>query len=430
MARNKAERSKTRKTIEIYGPPAIFALFVAAGCVYVIVAKHFGVRQIYVTLVPVAFMIAYGLIMGLSRLLRVRDDQAGDNIYYMGFLYTLTSLAAALYQFNASGDSEYIVQNFGVAIASTIAGILFRVMWNQMRRDPAEVERTARVELAEASRRVRVELDQTVLEFNGFRRGLQQSMQEGFDDIGRQVETVGKTLIKGLEEVTKKSAAPLEAASKSSGATIDEMTKQVVAALEASARKLSEENEKLSVSAKAIAGSLDGVKERLTAMQAPDEVIKIKLDPTIKGLASAVDRFTARIDKHEKVFGSALESARLSSEAAREAVDQIRNMTTDSEAGIRETIGSLRDIVKSQGDQFDGILKRTDETLTTLKEMGTAASERDARHMETLSKLLPEVGKAENVIELSPRALEVGSTPAPEPEVKWGGFFRGFGGNS
>jgi hypothetical protein len=427
MATDKDDRSKTRKFIELYGPPLIFGLFVAAGCFYIIAAKHFAVRQVYVTLVPVLFMVAYGLIMGLYRLLRVRDDQAGDNIYYMGFLYTLTSLAAALYQFNASGDSEYIVQNFGVAIASTIAGILFRVMWNQMRRDPAEVERHARVELAEAAYKVRVELDQTVLEFNGFRRGLQQSLKEGFDEIGRQVETVGKTLLKGLEEVTEKSAAPLEAASKSSGATIDEMTKQVVAALEASARKLSEENEKLSVSAKAIAGSLDGVKERLTAMQAPDEVIKIKLDPTIQGLASAVDRFTARIDQHEKVFGAALESARLSSEATREAVDRIRITTTDSEAGIRETIGSLKDILKSQGNQFEGVLKRTDETLAALKEIGTAASERDAKHMETLSKLLPEVEKAENVIEIS-RTKE--ATPTPEPEAKRGGFFRAFGGNS
>ena len=77
----------------------------------------------------------------------------------MGFLFTLTSLAVSLYQFSAAGSAEQIVQNFGIAIASTIAGITLRILFNQMRRDPVEVEATARMELAEASRRVKRELE-------------------------------------------------------------------------------------------------------------------------------------------------------------------------------------------------------------------------------------------------------------------------------
>ena len=67
------------------------------------------------------------------------DKPSGDNLYYMGFLFTLTSLAVSLYQFSTVGSAEQIVQNFGIAIASTIAGITLRIMFNQMRRDPVEV---------------------------------------------------------------------------------------------------------------------------------------------------------------------------------------------------------------------------------------------------------------------------------------------------
>src|SRR6202007_2920571 len=115
------------------------------------------------------------------------DDQAGDNLYYMGFLFTLTSLAVSLYQFDAAKSAEQIVQNFGIAIASTIAGIPLRILFNQMRRDPVEVEATARLELAEASRRVKRELESTVLEFGYFRRMTQQSMTDALDEVKESI---------------------------------------------------------------------------------------------------------------------------------------------------------------------------------------------------------------------------------------------------
>ena len=132
-----------------------FMLFVAVGAAYIIAGKLFGVAALLVTFVPVAIMVAYALVITLSRSLRLRDDQLGDNLYYMGFLFTLTSLGVSLYQFSASHAAEEIVQNFGIAIGSTIAGIGLRVIFNQMRRDPVEIERTMRLELAEAARRVR-----------------------------------------------------------------------------------------------------------------------------------------------------------------------------------------------------------------------------------------------------------------------------------
>src|SRR5450432_2709227 len=91
-------------------------------------------------------MIGYALLISLARGLRLRDDQSGDNLYYMGFLFTLTSLGVSLYQFSTTRAAEEIVQNFGIAIGSTIAGIGLRVIFNQMRRDPVEVEQRARLE--------------------------------------------------------------------------------------------------------------------------------------------------------------------------------------------------------------------------------------------------------------------------------------------
>jgi hypothetical protein len=95
----------------------LFFAVVVVGSAYIIASKlsHFGAFA--VTAVPVLIMIAYALVLGGVRLFQLRDDQSGDNLYYMGFLFTLTSLAVSLYQFSAAGSAEQIVQNFGIAIA-------------------------------------------------------------------------------------------------------------------------------------------------------------------------------------------------------------------------------------------------------------------------------------------------------------------------
>src|SRR5438552_3145827 len=161
----------------------LFFAVVIVGCAYIVFSKLQSLPAVYVTLVPVGIMVAYALLLGLARLFRLRDDQSGDNLYYMGFLFTLTSLAVSLYQFSEAGSAEQIVQNFGIAIASTIAGIALRIFFNQMRRDPIEVEHTARLELADASRRVKRELESTVLEFGYFRRAAQQSLGDELEEI-------------------------------------------------------------------------------------------------------------------------------------------------------------------------------------------------------------------------------------------------------
>src|SRR5580692_11982741 len=183
---------------------AVFMLFVAAGSAYIILSKLGGVPQIYVTFVPVVIMFGYALLIWLARGLRLRDDQAGDNLYYMGFLFTLTSLGVSLYQFNAARAAEEIVQNFGIAIGSTITGIALRVIFNQMRQDPVEVERIMRLELADAARRVRRELDSTVLEFGHYRRSAQQAAADSFQHVTEKFDEIVAKFLDSLKDITAK----------------------------------------------------------------------------------------------------------------------------------------------------------------------------------------------------------------------------------
>src|SRR6266700_110196 len=242
------------------GPPSE-----AAGCAYIVLAKLRGMGPFYVTFVPVGTMIAYAMLISLARGVRLRDDQSGDNLYYMGFLFTLTSLGVSLYQFSAARASEDIVQNFGIAIASTITGIGLRVIFNQMRRDPVEVERMMRLELAEAARRVRRELDSTVVEFAYFRRSAQQAAADSSSHVTDRFDDIVAKLLASLEEVTARLALPVDAASRQLGDATADVSKTVGA----------------------IATALDGVAGKLNSIQTPERVIEVHLDPIAQSLAQA-----------------------------------------------------------------------------------------------------------------------------------------------
>lgn len=179
----------------------VFLAFVAVGSGWIVWAKLAAMPAAAVTLVPVAVMIAYAAAALVFRP-GVGEDQSGDNAYYMGFLFTLTSLSVSLWQFRADGEAEEIVRNFGVAIASTIAGIALRVFINQLRRDPVTIERGARVDLADAARRMRRELDAVVLDLSHFRRGAQQSAAETFETARAEMAGSAGALAAAVEALS------------------------------------------------------------------------------------------------------------------------------------------------------------------------------------------------------------------------------------
>jgi hypothetical protein len=263
----------------------LFFAVVVVGSTYIILSKLNNFGAFAVTAVPVLIMIAYALLLGGARLLRLRDDQSGDNLYYMGFLFTLTSLAVSLYQFSAIGSAEQIVQNFGIAIASTIAGIALRILFNQMRRDPIEVEAAARLELAEAARRVKRELEGTILEFSYFRRMTTQSVSDALDEMREGIGAAGK---------------PLEEASKKSAEALDDLNERMVRTLQSVSEQLIQEGELLSRSAASIVEAIDAAVTKLASLQAAQKSVDSKLASVIEGLTGAVNSLGESADAQAK----------------------------------------------------------------------------------------------------------------------------------
>lgn len=306
------------------GSGLLFFAVVLAGSGYIVFAKAQEFSAFNVTAVPVFIMVGYAITLGVARLFRLRDDQSGDNLYYMGFLFTLTSLAVSLYQFSSTGSAEQIVQNFGIAIASTIAGITLRILFNQMRRDPVEVEATARLELAEASRRVKRELESTILEFGYFRRMAQQSSSDALEETKELIGEAREQFILEIKKLALAAGKPLEEASKKSGESIDSLNEKMMRTLESVSKQLVREGEQLSKSTAGIVKAIDVLVSKLASLQMPDQLIEIKLAPMIQGLSRAVNTFSKSAETQAQTIDANLEQTQAIAAAVTQLMQEVR----------------------------------------------------------------------------------------------------------
>ena len=155
-------------------------------------------------------------------------DRASDNVYYLGLLFTLTSLAYSLIKLSYFGMSAKeedegiqvlsLLPDFGLALFSTIAGIFFRIFLQQLRNDPLDVETEAREELGIAIRQLRVTIGEgvgslsslsqqtsvTLTELNtAVSRTLEQTAEENTVLIGTVAEDISNLSTRLQEQVTQ-----------------------------------------------------------------------------------------------------------------------------------------------------------------------------------------------------------------------------------
>lgn len=152
----------------------IFFGFVVVGMVIMTLFRFIGLPQSIITTVMVSIVIIYTIVVLAYARLFLRLDQAGDNAYYLGLIFTLLSMMFALFTVSeriysaTGGQIESVIGDFGLALATTLAGIVCRLFLHQMRLDPADIERQTRLELAGAAESIRQQIKGLSLQLNEF----------------------------------------------------------------------------------------------------------------------------------------------------------------------------------------------------------------------------------------------------------------------
>lgn len=215
----------------------------------------------------VAIIIAYSLFVYSPRLRSsVSLDRAGDNAYYMGLLFTLSSLAFSLYKLSLgdyleAGRIISLLPDFGVALFCTIVGIAARIALQQFG-DDNYVEAIARDELGVAVSRFR----QNLVHANHSMRKLNATMQNSANYLLEQIRTSRDQHSKMMRDIHKSTRTlSAEIAAQASG--IKQLSKEVTGQASSSARLLSKQLDDIKVNPELISG-LDRLSRTLKKLDA------------------------------------------------------------------------------------------------------------------------------------------------------------------
>jgi hypothetical protein len=354
-----------RRVAGVFDKVLFFLCFIL-GAGGIVGLKYLGMSQLIVTVFPVAVMLFYFLYIIIFKRFKLREDVAGDNLYYLGFLFTLTSLSFALYLFAMrEGGTESLISNFGIALGTTIVGLTFRVIFNQMRQDPLEIENEARLELGEATSRLKAELNNVVLDLNSFRRATQQSILEGIEEIGKQssdeIQKVARNINSVVETTFGDATKALDTMSGNAAKALDSMSGNAAKALDSmsgNAVKL------VSVTN----GTIDSIKDLNTRI----ESIEINRDIVTEKLEPAFDSLIASTGELQNLAREDQKQVRRLTKLVDKAITSAETLDTHSYSfsdNMNSLDGVIKDVVLS-GDGLKTLCFEVVKSFDTFKNIG------------------------------------------------------------
>lgn len=372
-----------------------FGLFFI-GTLFIFTLKAYGVRQLFVTLAPVSLMVAYALIALFTKRYRLREDRVGDNIYYLGFLFTLVSLAYSLYVYTPDGaGAALIITNFGIAIFTTIFGLAGRVMFNQMREDPVEYEREARYSLADASRELRAQLFDIANQMNTFKRALVQMAQEGVTDV----------------------TASATASLKGNAQDFTDASKIMIEKVEAAFRAFTDQSTRLNELADKNAAGLAHLFDRIENIEASPELFSEKLDPIIAKFGEAADEAlkrnrgqTAELKRMRELVDSAVEA----SKSLRVAIAGNDQAITDRLEAFGKQLGDIAKSAATVNQALGGAAHDVSAAIGAIKASCAALGQTLARQQEDLATIRTNAEADLNRVGEVKRQMEQMATKARE----------------
>lgn len=378
---------------------ALFFGFFIVGAASIVVFRLRAVSEYVVILVPVGLMFVYAGIAWASKRFRAREDRVGDNLYYLGFLFTLVSLSFTLWQFNSissSGNIDFVISNFGVALATTICGLALRVLFNQMREDPVVYEREARMELAEAASAVKAQLDDVAIRMADFMRRVTQQMEEGVSDMTTAANAALQTNVTKFASVGQEVLEKINLAfdtfneqsarlNLASGRTVDALQKlfERIENIEASPNMLTSRFDPIVEKFHEIADkSAKRTRAHNAEMRRTKELVEMAAQAALT-LKSSIDASSASMDQRVSEFSNHLTSSA-------EAVDKLAASTVQATTAIESQIGAMRNGASALANALTSEIGAS-ETMLAAHKSGLAADlETMRQHREEMQKAIAE----------------------------------------
>lgn len=305
---------------------AAFVLAFAFGAGGSIFLKVLGVHPFVAAGYSALILVLYAVSAWAGGRIKLEPETIGDNCYYLGFLFTLTSLSYTLYQMatpNLGSGSPVnipeVISGFGVALSSTIFGVFLRVLLMQLRPDFAAKDREVRADINRAFGDFRKNMSGILRQMKAFSAESLQQASERDERIRKSTEGVlkhqhtavenasksfasnlEKTLLKTVEETITKVETAIVTTSKQSREALDASIAEIRDAktrfVEQELKSLEELQTRRNQMVAEMSESARQMKEHSEEMEKYIRVTRRAADAMTKRIVPALDKFKERLD--------------------------------------------------------------------------------------------------------------------------------------
>jgi len=356
-----------------------FLAFGGVGAAGIVLSKWLGVSPILVAVGSAAFMLLYACLVEWSGTGKLRSDQAGDNCYYLGLIYTLVSLAYAIFTFDPVGTATTIVQGFGIALTTTILGLILRVYFNQTRVDLIETEDTVRLELTAAASELKTQLSQITVQMNDFSHQTIQSLSELRTAIAENLEAAtakvrdaGESAAKTIETQATETTARMK--------RLASATEKVAANLEShgeSLEAIGAASRDIATSASTIGQIATGTRESLDELGKQVQHVA-GLHETLQSSGQGLGETVSNLQTTLSAFDA---SANQLDRNLSERLDQFKQAPVE---GLTEAAGAISTAVARVQQELDKLLALQAQAAGRIADQSSEALQTATRHNEAL----------------------------------------------
>lgn len=323
---------------------------------------------------PLGVMLGY-IVIGLRRTDKtVSDEKFADSCYYLGFIFTITSIIFSLFDLpHIDAKMSDIAVRFGAAMVSTVIGLGVRVRLVSFRPDIQDAIRSAEDGVVDASRRLREQLNIVVEKMQEFESKVNEattstvsrvsvSIEEMTQSYGAQLTDYFAELTKGNEQAFKAALEEVSAASLRLSQSVDEYSNTMKGNLKSIEGKVTH--------------FADAVTKRLEQTTFPDDYFSKQLAEPLTQLGLSTKSMASQVEGASEDVSKAISTLRKRSSQVEGALDRVVELASSQEtllAGSQAQVDTL--------SLLSSTLRATQEGLDTLR--STLASQGEGLQQNT-----------------------------------------------
>lgn len=322
--------------------------------------------------VPLGIMALY-IVLGLKRRDDdISDEKFADTCYYLGFIFTITSIIFSLFDLpNIGTRIQDIAVRFGAAMVSTVAGLAVRVYLVSFKKDAADAVQDAEDAVIKASQRFREQLVMAYEKFRDFEDEVDKSAKGTVERVNMQIEKLSHDhsarLATFFEELSKQNQVAftsaleeVKGASLKLSASVERYSAGIQGNLESIEQK--------------VTSFADAVTERLRTTRFPDDYFSERLAQPLELLqeasrevASQVRLASGEVSESTAVLAGALKKLKTKATSAEESLETVVRLTATQHAVLDAAQTQLSTLQEIRGalSRFDNLLSVLVDGLAT-----------------------------------------------------------------